>query len=69
MAEKEPKVQVLKWKCCGKIYGACVEPHCYKSKDWLKDVKLAVKDGDGIEIVSLAEAKLGTCKCKSNDIH
>ena len=61
------KVQVLKWKCCGGIYAACVEPHCYTSKDWLKDVKLAVKDGDGIEMVDVSEAKLAGCKCKSKE--
>lgn len=61
------KVQVLRWKCCDEIYAMCIEPHCYTSKDWQKDLKLAVKDGDRIEMVDLKDAKLGNCRgnCKS----
>jgi hypothetical protein len=58
------KAQVLKWKCCGEVYAVCIEPHCYTSRDWLKDVRQAVKDGDGIEMVDIADAKLSSCKCK-----
>lgn len=64
MENKEPKVQVLRWKCCNKIYAVAVEPHCYTNKQWLKEVKQAVKDGDLIEMLSLEESRnMEICNC------
>ena len=30
------KVQIVKYKCCGKVFAACCEPECYIERDWLK---------------------------------
>ena len=63
------KAQIIKRKCCNTIYAACVEPHCYTSKTWQKDLRLAVKDGDPIETMDADLVKLDSRKCKTNITH
>ncbi len=41
-------IQVIRYKCCNKIYAAAVEPHCYTDKEWMNDVRKSALDGDKI---------------------
>jgi hypothetical protein len=60
--------QVIKYKCCGKVYAACMEPRCYTNKDWLKDIKKAVKDGDKIEMLDTSSFQMDKCTCNKEPI-
>lgn len=46
-------VQVLKYKCCGKIFAACREPECYTDKDWHRNLRKDVKDGHKVEMIPI----------------
>ena len=62
--EKSKKCQVLRKKCCNYIYAMCIEPECFIDRDWLKDVRKAVKDGDSIEMLDTSVARFGKCECE-----
>lgn len=57
------KVQVIKRKCCSTVYAMCVEPYCYTSKTWQKDLRLAIKNNESIDTVDIEDAILQKCKC------
>lgn len=58
-------IQILKYKCCGKIFAACCEPDCYTDKDWLKNLKIYVNRGDKVEMIENGSGfKFGKCECK-----
>ena len=54
-------IQVVKYKCCGSGFAACVEPECYTNKDWLKNLKQYVKEGHKVEMVESFTFEI--CKC------
>ena len=57
-------IQVIKYRCCGKIFAACVEPECYLDTDWLKDIRHYAKRGDKIEMIeSNIQIKFEKCEC------
>lgn len=58
-------IQVIKYKCCGEVFAACIEPECYTDKDWLENLKVYVNRGDKVEMVEDANVKFGRCKCNN----
>jgi hypothetical protein len=60
-------IQIIKRKCCGKIFAACCEPSCYTDNDWLKDLKKYVNRGDKVEMIP-DNSGLKFEKCICNDI-
>jgi len=60
-------IQVIKYKCCGKIFAACHEPHCYTSRDWLKNLREYVVRGDVVEMIKDANIKFEKCQCKNKN--
>ena len=60
-------IQVIKYKCCNKIFAACSEPDCYIDKDWLKSLKKYVERGDIPMMVDHDSGlKLEKCTCKED---
>ena len=57
-------VQVIKYKCCDKIHSACIEPDCYTSKEWLKDMRKYVLEGDKVAMVENTGWRFGKCECQ-----
>ncbi len=53
--------QVIKYKCCGKIFAACTVPECYTSKEWLKDVRTYALKGHTVEIAERVKFEKCTC--------
>lgn len=43
-------IQVIKYKCCDKIFAACQEPECYTDRDWTNELKKYVKEGCKVEM-------------------
>lgn len=60
-------IQIVKTKCCGSVFAACIEPDCYTDKDWLKNLKKYVNRGDKVEMVENGTFKFGG-KCNCNDV-
>jgi len=60
-------IQVIKYKCCGKVFAACCEPDCYTDKDWLKSLKKYVERGDNIEMVENGTWKFEKCECEKEE--
>jgi len=58
-------IQVIKYRCCGKVFAACCEPDCYTDKDWLKSLKKYADRGDKIETVENGTWKFEKCECKN----
>jgi hypothetical protein len=56
-------IQVIKCKTCNKIFGACEVPECYIDKDWLKDLRMYVKQGHIVSYVKQGELVFGGCRC------
>jgi hypothetical protein len=56
-------IQIVKRKCCGSVFAACVEPDCYTDKDWLKNLKEYVNRGDKVEMIESGTLKFGG-KCR-----
>lgn len=63
-------VQVIKYKCCGKIFAACYEPHCYTDRSWLSKMSDYVKKGDVVEMRESGNVQFGDCECtKENQVN
>ena len=58
------KLQVIKYKCCNKIFAACAEPHFYTDAHWLKDVKNELRRGNIVDTIINEEWKFEKCDCK-----
>lgn len=58
------KVQIIKYKCCGKIFAACREPECYTDIEWQRDLRKYSKRGDIVETLPSADFQFGKCECK-----
>ncbi len=57
-------IQIVKHKKCGGFFAACLEPHCYTDKDWLKSLKEYVNRGDTVEMIQNGTLKLQkNCEC------
>lgn len=64
------KVQVIKYKCCGKTFAACCEPDCYTDKDWLTELKKYISRGDIVEMIDdSSEVQFGRCECNKQLIN
>ena len=61
-------IQIIKYKCCGKIFAACCEPECYIDKDWLSNLKKYVLRGDKVELVESGSWKFEKCDCQNIEI-
>lgn len=60
------KIQIIKYKCCGKVFAACCEPDCYTDEEWLTNLKNYINRGDIVEMVeSETSLKLDKCECKN----
>lgn len=58
-------IQVVKFKCCGKIFSACAEPYCYTDNDYVKDLKKYVNQGHKVEMVENGTGiRFEKCECK-----
>lgn len=58
-------IQVIKYKCCGKIFAACCEPECYTDKYWLKSLKQYVTRGDNVEMIPSGQGmRFEKCECE-----
>ena len=58
-------IQTIKYKCCGQIFAACMEPECYIDKDWIKNMRDYAIIGHKIEMMESGTVKFGTCKCSA----
>lgn len=65
---EQPKAQIIKYKCCGKVFAACTEPHCYEDSDWQKDLRKYIKQGHTVETVQRAGFEFGECKCPKDEV-
>ena len=61
-------VQVIKYKCCGKVFAACIEPECYTDKEWLRELRKYVLSGDKVEMVKSGGWKFEKCVCQSDEL-
>lgn len=61
------KVQTISRKCCNTTYAACIEPHCYIDKDWLKDLRKSALRGDIVQMVESKDFAFRPCQCKSKE--
>lgn len=59
-------IQVIKYKCCGKVFAACVEPDCYTDQDWTSSLRKYVLRGDKVEMVKRGNLKFEKCECDNN---
>jgi sporulation-control protein spo0M len=57
-------IQIVKYKCCNKIFAACVEPECYIDKQWLNNLKEYVNRGDIVQMVENIDLQFEKCYCK-----
>lgn len=55
------KIQIIKYKCCGKVFAACCEPECYTDSEWLKNLKKYVLKGHTVEMAE--STTFGKCEC------
>lgn len=58
-------IQVIKYKCCEKIFAACIEPLCYTDNDWLKNLKKYITKGHIVEMKSDHNVQIKYCECGS----
>jgi len=59
-------VQVIKYSCCNNIFAACMEPHCYTDKEWLRDLRKYVLKGSKVEMISSHDLQFKSCTCKED---
>lgn len=59
-------IQVIKTKCCGKIFAACRDPECYRDSEWQKDIRSYASQGHKIEMVEPGKWKMEKCTCNDN---
>jgi len=52
------KAQVIHYKCCSGQFAGHVEPECYSSPEWLKDVLKYSKKGFKVSIVELGNGRM-----------
>lgn len=64
VAAMNDRIQVIRYKCCGKIFAGCREPECYMSVEFQRELRKHAKRGDIIEFVEAGECKFGKCECK-----
>jgi len=58
------KVQIVKKKCCGKVFAACCEPECYTDPDWTKWLKVYVREGHEVDMAESGNHFVfETCTC------
>lgn len=61
-------IQIIKYKCCGKIFAASREPECYTEKEWLKDLKKYVERGDKVEMIHSGQGlQFNRCQCQKDN--
>jgi hypothetical protein len=60
-------IQVRRYGCCDKIFAGCQEPHCYTSKNWLRDQREDVLAGHRIEMIDSKDFKLEECTCEYDE--
>lgn len=58
-------IQVIKYKCCGNIFAACVEPQCYIDKVWLRDLRRYVQKGHKVEMRESGDVLFNKCECNN----
>jgi hypothetical protein len=56
-------IQVIKHPCCGVVFAACVELHCYQDTEWMRDVRKYSKAGKVVEVVEEGES-LPVIRCE-----
>jgi len=59
----ERKAQCIICKC-GSVIAACLAPHCFDDKDWMKDVRRYSILGYRIETLNCNDFKFATCICE-----
>lgn len=58
-------VQVLKYKCCGKVFAACWQPVCNTDKEWKEKARKAQEQGHKTQLVDFKKGiEFGECNCK-----
>lgn len=62
-------IQIVKRKCCGSVFAACVEPDCYTDNDWLKNLKEYVNRGDKVEMIENGSLHFSKCECQKTQNH
>jgi len=55
--------QVIKYKCCGETFAACIEPDCYTDAEWQKNLRRYALRGDTIEMIDSNSVTISKCKC------
>lgn len=56
-------IQVIKTKCCGKVFAACVSPQCYTEKDWTAELRKYVLQGCTVDLVEDGNVHFELCEC------
>lgn len=59
-------IQVIRYKCCDKIFAACSEPDCYTNRQWLKNLRKDVLEGHRVQMLESRDVKLEKCECEYN---
>ena len=59
-------IQVIRYKCCMKIFAACVDPVCYTDKKWQKNLRKYVLQGHKPQMLNgIGGIELGECECQN----
>lgn len=61
-------IQIVKYKCCEKVFAACSEPECYTDKIWLNNLREYINRGDIVKMVENMELNFGKCVCKETKL-
>ena len=61
-------IQCIKCKC-GKIFAACLEPHCYTDSDWTKELAKYVKKGCTVEMKERGNWTMESCDCDKKEVN
>ena len=61
-------IQLVKYKCCGKVFAACAEPYCYTDVDWIRELRKYVKAGHVVQMINNGESfNFERCTCNNKD--
>jgi hypothetical protein len=56
-------IQVIRYKCCGKIFAANSEPSCYIDDEWLRNLKEHINRGNIVQMIETGNIRFDLCKC------
>jgi hypothetical protein len=57
------KTQIVRCPKCKSVFAGCLDPYCYTDKDWLKNIRLYLKQGYEIDLIESKSLHFEKCKC------